>query len=94
MADSPAHVPPHQSPEHPCSRLQEEGTITTPFDMAVLTDLDRFHLAADALARLPQLGTRGEAIRRELGAKLAAHRTYIRDHGEDMPDIRNWRWPN
>jgi xylulose-5-phosphate/fructose-6-phosphate phosphoketolase len=94
MADSPADVPPPNHRNIHVAAIKEEGTITTPFDMAVLTDLDRFHLAADALARLPQLGTRGEAMRRELGAKLAAHRTYIRDHGEDMPDIRNWRWPN
>lgn len=72
---------------------KEEGTITTPFDMAVLNDLDRFHLAMDALVRLPHLGTRGEAVQRELGARLAAHREYIRAHGEDMPEIRHWRWP-
>ena len=62
--------------------------------MAVLNDLDRFHLAADALVRLPQLGTRVEALRRELEAKLAVHRTYIREHGEDLPDVRHWRWSN
>ena len=71
---------------------KEEGTITTPFDMAVLNDLDRFHLASDALARLPQLGARGDAFRRQMEAKLAEHRAYIREHGEDLPEIRDWRW--
>jgi xylulose-5-phosphate/fructose-6-phosphate phosphoketolase len=71
---------------------KEQGTITTPFDMAVLNDLDRFHLAADALVRLPQFGARGQAARRDLDARLAEHRVYIRAHGEDMPEIRNWRW--
>lgn len=73
---------------------KEEGTITTPFDMAVLNDLDRFHLASDALGRLPQLGARGEATRRDLDARLSTHRAYIRAHGEDMPEIRHWRWPH
>ena len=71
---------------------KEEGTITTPFDMAVLNDLDRFHLAADAIVRLPQLGARGDATRTQLNAKLALHRAYIRGHGEDLPEIRDWRW--
>ena len=71
---------------------KEEGTITTPFDMAVLNDLDRFHLASDAIARLPQLGGRGETTRRALAASLSAHRAYIRAHGEDLPEIRQWRW--
>jgi xylulose-5-phosphate/fructose-6-phosphate phosphoketolase len=71
---------------------KEEGTITTPFDMAVLNDLDRFHLAADAVVRLPQLGARGDETRRQLEASLASHRAYIRAHGEDLPEIRDWRW--
>jgi xylulose-5-phosphate/fructose-6-phosphate phosphoketolase len=71
---------------------KEEGTITTPFDMAVLNELDRFHLVADALVRLPQLGARGDAIRRQMDAKLTSHRAYIREHGEDLPEIRDWRW--
>ncbi len=71
---------------------KEEGTITTPFDMAVLNDLDRFHLAADAIARLPQLGARAAHLQRYLVDQLNTHRAYICEHGEDMPAIRNWRW--
>jgi xylulose-5-phosphate/fructose-6-phosphate phosphoketolase len=72
---------------------KEEGTITTPFDMAVLNDLDRFHLAGDAVDRLPQLGARGTPVRQRMADLLAEHRAYIRQHGQDMPSIRNWRWP-
>jgi xylulose-5-phosphate/fructose-6-phosphate phosphoketolase len=72
---------------------KEEGTITTPFDMAVLNDLDRFHLAADALDRLPQLGDQATPVRQELAERLTEHRHYIREHGEDLPSIRDWRWP-
>ena len=72
---------------------KEEGTITTPFDMAVLNDLDRFHLASDAIARLPQLGARAAHIKQSLNERLSEHRAYIRRHGEDMPSVRDWRWP-
>jgi xylulose-5-phosphate/fructose-6-phosphate phosphoketolase len=72
---------------------KEEGTITTPFDMAVLNDLDRYHLAADALDRLPQLGARAAYVKQRLGERLTEHRMYIREHGQDMPAIREWRWP-
>ena len=71
---------------------KEEGTITTPFDMAVLNDLDRFHLAADAIARLPQLEARAAHARQHLRDKLLEHHEYICRHGEDLPEIRNWRW--
>jgi len=71
---------------------KEEGTITTPFDMAVLNDLDRFHLAADAIARLPRLEARAAHARQHLRDKLLEHREYICRHGEDLPEIRNWRW--
>lgn len=73
---------------------EEEGTITTPFDMAVLNDLDRFHLAADAIDRLPQLGARAAYVKQLLMDRLTDHRRYIRQYGEDMPSIRNWRWPD
>ena len=73
---------------------KEEGTITTPFDMAVLNDLDRFHLAADAIDRLPQLGARAAYVKQLLMDRLTDHRRYIRQYGEDMPSIRNWRWPD
>ena len=71
---------------------KEEGTITTPFDMTVLNDMDRFHLAMDAIDRLPQTGERGVRLKRLLEDKLVEHRAYIVLHGEDMPEIRDWRW--
>jgi xylulose-5-phosphate/fructose-6-phosphate phosphoketolase len=71
---------------------QEEGTITTPFDMTVLNEIDRFHLALSALDRLPQLGNAGAELRIQLGERLRAHRRYICQHGEDMPEIRDWKW--
>jgi len=71
---------------------KEEGTITTPFDMAVLNDLDRFHLAGDAIDRLPQLGDAGQRAKQVFAEQLVEHRRYIREYGEDMPVIRNWRW--
>jgi xylulose-5-phosphate/fructose-6-phosphate phosphoketolase len=71
---------------------KEEGTTTTPFDMTVLNDLDRFHLAGDVIARLPGLGPRGEALRIWLDERLAEHKDYIRTHGDDLPAIRDWRW--
>ena len=71
---------------------KEEGTITTPFDMTVLNELDRFHLAIDAIDRSPQTGARGARAKRHLQARLVEHGSYIRRHGEDMPDIRGWTW--
>jgi xylulose-5-phosphate/fructose-6-phosphate phosphoketolase len=72
---------------------KEEGSITTPFDMAVLNDLDRFHLAADAVDRLPQLGARGAYLKQWIGDLLNEHRLHIRTNGQDMPSVRGWRWP-
>ncbi|WP_133011269.1 phosphoketolase [Marinomonas flavescens] len=71
---------------------KEEGTITTPFDMTVLNDLDRFHLVIDAIDRLPQTGKKGLELKQRLTKKLLEHREYINEFGEDMPEIRNWRW--
>jgi xylulose-5-phosphate/fructose-6-phosphate phosphoketolase len=71
---------------------KEEGTITTPFDMTVLNDMDRYHLALDAIARLPMLGARATDVTQLLRDKLQSHHRYIREHGEDMPEVRDWRW--
>jgi len=71
---------------------KEEGTTTTPFDMTVLNDLDRFHLAGDVIDRVPDVGARAVHARQFLRDKLVDHKNYIRAHGEDMPEIRNWRW--
>ena len=71
---------------------KEEGTITTPFDMAVLNDLDRFHLAGDVVDRLPGLGPQAAYVKQALGDLLGEHHRYIREHGEDMPMVRDWRW--
>jgi len=71
---------------------KEEGSITTPFDMTVLNDIDRFHLAMDTIDRLPQTGGRGLAVKRKLKEKLIEHKIYIEKKGHDLPEIRNWRW--
>jgi xylulose-5-phosphate/fructose-6-phosphate phosphoketolase len=72
--------------------FKEEGTTTTPFDMVVLNGLDRFSLFANAVSRLPQLSSHVDDVRRLVRDKLRAHREYIVEHGEDMPEIRGWRW--
>jgi xylulose-5-phosphate/fructose-6-phosphate phosphoketolase len=71
---------------------KEEGTITTPFDMTVLNDMDRFHLVQDVINRLPQLAGRGDYLKDEMQNRLIEHRQYITRHGEDMPLVRDWRW--
>ena len=71
---------------------KEEGTITTPFDMTVLNDLDRFHLVMDTIDRLPRTGDKGIHLKRQLKDKLVEHKQYIDKHGQDMPEIRNWKW--
>ncbi|WP_051621221.1 phosphoketolase [Leeuwenhoekiella sp. MAR_2009_132] len=71
---------------------KEEGTITTFFDNLVANDLDRFHLAIDVVDRLPELGEKGEALKMMLQEKLVKHSAYIIEHGEDLPEIRNWKW--
>ncbi len=72
---------------------KEEGATTTPFDMAVRNDIDRFHLVADVIDRVPKLGYRAAYVKLLIRDKLTEHRQYIVEHGEDMPEVRNWRWP-
>lgn len=71
---------------------KEEGTITTPFDMTVLNDLDRFHLVMDVIDRVPEVGDEGDYLKQQLKDKLVEHRLYINEHGEDLPEVRNWKW--
>jgi xylulose-5-phosphate/fructose-6-phosphate phosphoketolase len=71
---------------------KEEGTTTTPFDMCVLNDLDRYHLVCDVLDRVPGLGSRGAYARQAMWDKRTEHKEYIGRMGEDLPEIRNWRW--
>jgi xylulose-5-phosphate/fructose-6-phosphate phosphoketolase len=71
---------------------KEEGSTTTPFDMAVLNDLDRYHLVADVIDRVPGLGYRAAHLKQRMREALIEHRRYIEEHGEDMPEVRNWRW--
>jgi xylulose-5-phosphate/fructose-6-phosphate phosphoketolase len=72
--------------------FQEEGTTTTPFDMVVLNELDRFHLALAVANRVPRLASKTEDFARFVAGKLAEHHDYIRQHGDDLPEIRNWTW--
>ena len=71
---------------------KEEGTTTTPFDMVVLNDLDRFHLAGDVIDRVPSLGPRAAYAKQAIRERLIDHKNYIHKYGQDMPEIRNWRW--
>ncbi len=71
---------------------REEGTTTTPFDMVVLNGLDRFHLAIDVIERVAGLGARAAHVKQRFRDKLIEHHAYVRDHGEDMPEIHNWGW--
>jgi len=72
---------------------KEEGTTTTPFDMVMLNDLDRFHLVTDVIDRLPSLGSKAAHVRQKMTDLRLHHRQYTRDHGEDAPEIRHWTWP-
>ena len=74
--------------------FKEEGTTTTPFDMAVLNELDRFHLALNVLTRIPRMRGDDRALTAValFRAKLVEHKQYVRAHGEDMPEIRDWTW--
>jgi xylulose-5-phosphate/fructose-6-phosphate phosphoketolase len=72
---------------------KEEGTTSTPFDMVVMNDLDRYHLVMDVIDRVPSLGQRAAHLRQEMVDKRTAHHHWVREHGEDMPDIQDWVWP-
>jgi xylulose-5-phosphate/fructose-6-phosphate phosphoketolase len=71
---------------------KEEGTTTTPFDMVVRNDIDRFHLVTDDIDRVPGLRPRAGHVHQAMLDKLIEHRQYIVEHGQDMPELRNWRW--
>ena len=72
---------------------KEEGTTTTPFDMVVLNDLDRFHLVMDVIDRVPKLGSRMAHLKQRMAGARVEHRQYIEEHGDDMPAVRDWKWP-
>ncbi|WP_186294200.1 phosphoketolase family protein [Bradyrhizobium guangdongense] len=74
--------------------FDEEGTTTTPFDMAVLNEIDRFHLAIEAIERVPGLAVKAAHVKQQFRDALIAHSAYVREHGEDMPEIRDWRCKN
>ena len=72
---------------------KEEGTTTTPFDMVMLNDLDRFHLVMDVIDRVPSIGSRAATLRQQMSDARLAARAYTREHGEDDPAISGWTWP-
>jgi xylulose-5-phosphate/fructose-6-phosphate phosphoketolase len=71
---------------------KEEGTTTTPFDMVMLNDLDRYHLVLDVIDRVPSLGSHAASLRQEMVDERLRHRAYTREHGEDHPDVGQWQW--
>ncbi|MEH2036801.1 phosphoketolase family protein [Nostoc sp.] len=72
---------------------KEEGTTTTPFDMVVLNDLDRFHLVIDVIDRVPKLGSKAAYVKQQMRDKLIEHKHYVEKYGDDVPEIRDWKWP-
>ena len=83
------------APNHPNLHVRgykEEGTTSTPFDMGVMNDLDRFHLVGDVVDRVPKLGSRAAYAKQALREKLMDHKAYICRHGIDMPEIADWAW--
>jgi xylulose-5-phosphate/fructose-6-phosphate phosphoketolase len=72
--------------------FNEQGTTTTPFDMVVLNRLDRYHLAGAVIDAVPDLGSPAAYFRQFLQGRLNAHHDYVRAHGEDMPEVAEWRW--
>lgn len=81
----------HNRNLHVCG-YREEGTITTPFDMRVQNEIDRFHLVKDVINRLPQLGNRGAYLIQKMNDTLVAHKQYISTYGQDLPEVRDWKW--
>jgi xylulose-5-phosphate/fructose-6-phosphate phosphoketolase len=73
---------------------KEEGTTTTPFDMVVRNDMDRFHLVMDVIDRVPKLQYVGAHVKQMLRDKLVEHINYISQYGDDLPEVRNWKWPH
>jgi xylulose-5-phosphate/fructose-6-phosphate phosphoketolase len=71
---------------------KEEGTTTTPFDMVVLNNLDRYQLALDAIHRIPRLSNQVETATARYWTTMECHKLYISEHGDDMPEVRDWRW--
>jgi xylulose-5-phosphate/fructose-6-phosphate phosphoketolase len=72
---------------------KEEGTTTTPFDMVVMNDMDRYKLVMDVIDRVPGLATRAAVVRQRMVDQRAVHHRYVREHGEDLPEVRDWSWP-
>ena len=70
----------------------EEGTITTPFDVRVQNDIDRFHLVQEAIKFLPDLGNRGASLYQLMNDKLVEHKQYIHEYGVDLPEVATWKW--
>ena len=73
---------------------KEEGTTTTPFDMVMMNDLDRYHLVMDVIDRVPGLGSRAASLRQQMGDTRFRARAWTREHGEDLPEVRDWSWTN
>ena len=73
--------------------FKEEGTTTTPFDMTVLNDVDRYHLAGDDVDRVARFRDVGAHVKQMLRDKLVAYKQYVREHGDDIPEVKNWTWP-
>jgi xylulose-5-phosphate/fructose-6-phosphate phosphoketolase len=71
---------------------KEEGTTTTPFDMCVLNNIDRFQLSLDAIRRVPRMASRVNATEQWYSEAIQRHRLYVAENGDDMPEIKNWRW--
>jgi xylulose-5-phosphate/fructose-6-phosphate phosphoketolase len=72
---------------------KEEGTTTTPFDIVVMNDLDRFHLVGDVIDRVPGLRNVGAHLKQMIRNKLIEHKQYIAKYGDDLPEVRDWKWP-